>query len=191
MSVSKSIQRQLNSDDAGRLYGRVLRIPIGVGDESVARTIAAMKAIIDDAAWKPPVQQVAATLVANATNRAPLAQLAGLDAWIRDVVNFKRDTLGEEVLRHPTQLIHEITVNGRTACDCDDVAMLGASVIRAMGYRPFLRVVGRDAAGPFTHVHFGALVPLNGSPRLVPMDPQERIPMGTATPGARERAWWA
>lgn len=173
------------------LYGQTLRFEIDAGDRGTMQTLAVMWATIDDARLSPLVSKLAASLRADGAR--------GVYDWIVRRVAFKRDPWNIELVRHPEQLIDALAeqdAGGATvAVDCDDVAVLGASLLAVMGYQPVLIVAGRRPDGPFEHVFFGFLEarpePYTG-PRpdrpaapfyVVPMDPQERVPIGKFPPG--------
>lgn len=177
--IAAAVLRQLRSDQSA--HGTRLDMVLQPGDAGTRQTIAAMRAMVHDAAKSPRVHQVATTIAGQADNRDREAQLLALDRFIRECIHFKPDTLGAEVLRHPDQIIAEIAANGRTSCDCDDVAMFGASVCMVLGVQPAFITVAAEPDGPFVHVHYAAI--LNG--RMIPFDPQERVPPGVWTPAAR------
>jgi hypothetical protein len=174
--VTDAVLRQLRGDQKPYTAPLSLRIP--EGEAGTLATLEAMSAVVDDAQRSPLVVQVAATIAASAPNRDYAAQLLALDQLCRDVFIFKPDSWGYEDIRHPDQLITEIRNNGRTACDCDDVSTFGASIIRALGRKPFFCACRRYVDGPFVHVHFGVSI-ANG--QMIPLDPQERIPAGQWT----------
>lgn len=173
------------------LYGQTLRFEIDAGDKGTMQTLAVMWATIDDAARSPLVRTLAATLRADGAR--------GVYDWIVARVAFKRDPWQVELVRHPEQLIDALAdrdAGGATvAVDCDDVAVLAASLLSAMNYAPTLIVAGRlPHPAPFEHVFFGYLearaephdgprIPRPAPFYVVPMDPQERVPFGSMPPG--------
>jgi len=161
------------------LYGHQLRFELAQGDAGVMQTLAAMWAVIDDAARSPIVQRVAAGL------RQSGNQLQAVYDWIVDHVEFARDPWHIEHLRHPEQLIVEAAQEGVARGDCDDVAMLGASLLRWLEFEPVLIVVGRFVDRPYEHVFFGEYLGFDGSGRrlVIAMDPQQRVPIGQWPPG--------
>lgn len=176
------------------LYGLTLTINAGTGDAATARTVAAMRAVIKHGALDQRVHALATTLVASVANRDRMAQLHALYDWCVKALRFKRDVTGREVLRTPAQMLYEIEQNERegrdaaTAVDCDDVTILVCSVLGAMGFKSAIVVIAQEPGGPFSHVHPAAV----WAPRhLIPLDPQERIPLGTWTPAVRRRAWYS
>lgn len=152
------------------------RLPLGdipPGDDGVAATIAAMQAVIDDAA---------------ADAELPRASDArGVYEWCARNITFRRDPPGEETIVHPADLI------AAGAGDCDDLACLGCAMLARIGYPPCLITVGRRAAGRFEHVffgHFNPQPPQGGPAPVVPMDPQEKVPFGSWPEKARRVRVW-
>ena len=185
-NVSARIDRQLRSDQS--LYGSSLDMLLMNPRRRVEDTISAMQAIVHDAAGhSQDVQQVATVIGAATRNRDVPAQLASLHRYMQDRINFRPDTFGTETLRHPDQLIHEIRVNGKTSCDCDDVAMFFCSIARALGVKPAFVVCAKTQGGEFVHVHPAAEV----GGELCGFDPQEGFPPGQFTPCAKRRCFWA
>ncbi len=167
----------------GNLYGTTLQLPLSdSADKATDQTIAAMIAFVHNSDRTQLVHRLATFLASRAPRRDYLAQLRQVYDFIVEHVQFKRDTAGVgDHVRHPDQLISEISEFGMTAADCDDVATLGAALVRAMGFPAIITVVSPAAVGPFVHVYFGA--EYNGM--RVAMDPQERIPFGQDPPHGR------
>jgi len=143
------------------------------GDDGVAATIAAMQAVIDDAAQNAAL---------------PPARTPGeVYDWCARNITFRRDPPGEESILHPADLI------AAGAGDCDDLACLGCAMLARIWHPPCLITVGRRAAGRFEHVFFGYFLPnppAGGPAPIVPMDPQEKVPFGRWPKKARRvRAW--
>lgn len=166
----------------------------GSPDDKTAATIAAMRAMVHDTDRTGHVQQWAAALAAACPQKSFICHARRVYDALKNYIRFKRDTFGTEHLRHPDVLIAEISQTRgndlRCTADCDDTAMLGAALLRAMGFRAYFVTVGLSPAAPYTHVYFGADIPTPDGLRWVPMDPQERIPFGHEAPTiARRRLW--
>lgn len=160
----------------GDVHNRTMAVPLsGTADNETDQTVAAMIAYIFDSDRSGLVGRVAAGLAALCDQRDYQCQRRRVYDWMMRSVRFKKDLFGVENVRHPDQLIVEIANAGVTSADCDDVATLGAALVRAMGFPAVITVVARSPQGPFEHVYFGALI---GGKRI-PMDPQERVPFGT------------
>lgn len=167
------------------LYSRTTRETIGDGEQGTYQTLSRMAAEAKRASTSGVVLAVASAIVGQQANRDNMAGLLGLDLFLRQAVKFKQDTLGAEVLVQPEALLQEIGLNGSTACGCDDLATLGASIVRAMGHKPFFVIYRNHASSEWKRVAYA--VSVEGS-RPIPFDPEERVKPGrwSATPGRRE-----
>jgi transglutaminase-like putative cysteine protease len=150
-------------------YAHNLRLSLPDGDAGVVSTLWVMRACVDDAVESGgPVVRLATRIAAQA-GKGTARQVRAVYDFLRRAVVFKRDAVALEHVRHPDQLALEIDAQGRTAGDCDDVATLGAALLRAMGVRPALVLASVRESGAFHHVLFAADV----AGRWVMLDPQE------------------
>jgi hypothetical protein len=160
-------------------YGKSLRLELPEdADDRVSATLEAMRAMIHHTDTTQHVHRLATEMVADLPNRDRVAQVQAVFDLLRardegGAMNFKPDTFGKEVLRHPDQLVKEIREHGATSGDCDDRAMLGSALLRAMGWKTVLIVVGKRAGQPYQHVFFGVVIGRKGRERVFPIDPQE------------------
>jgi transglutaminase-like putative cysteine protease len=150
-------------------YAHNLRLSLPDGDAGVASTLWVMAACVDDAVESGGPVVRAATAIAAHAGRKIADQVRAVYDWLRKHLVFKRDSVALEHVRHPDQLALEIAADGVTSGDCDDVATLGAALLRAIGVRPALVLASVKPNGSFHHVLFAA--ELGG--RWVHLDPQE------------------
>lgn len=166
------------------------------GDLGTDCTAMAMRAVAEDAAENSRGVQALSQLldVRTLDHRRQLPK--NLYEWLRAHCRFKRDGRGLEHIRHPDQVLAQITRESVAQIDCDCLATLAAAVLLRCRYRPAFVVVGRHAApAPFAHVFYATYdaataqpwrLPDNTSPpKFVPFDPQERTPMGEMPEGVR------
>lgn len=73
--------------------------------------------------------------------------------WLAGAFSFKPDPEGIELLRTPRVLLQDWDSTGEAAGDCDDAAILGASLAVASGYPVRFVVLGFDPHGPYGHVY--------------------------------------
>lgn len=158
------------------------------GDKGVTETIGAMFALVHSAQRASVVRDVA-----NAAKDA-----AGVYAYVRDRVYFKRDPEGVERLQAPDAMLRSIRETGQVQGDCDDAAMLVAALIQAQGGTPVFVVVAMPSPtnpARFAHVFAGVMRDPSGEltrANVVPLDPQERarVPFGVwpkpCGPGAKK-----
>lgn len=143
------------------------------GVAGIDQTVGAMFAIIESAQRFSVVRDVA-----RALDGAP-----GVYEYVRERVKFVRDPNGLERLQAPNAMLRTIRETGSVEGDCDDAAMLVAALVKAQGLRPVLILVARPSrTSPdrFGHVLAGYMVDPAGEltrENVVPMDPQERVPM--------------
>lgn len=154
-------------------YNANLHLELPDGDAGIDSTLTIMKAMVDDAieAGGPVLRLATAIAADTADARSDELKLIAIHRYLVSHVRFMKDTLGQEHLRHPDQLALELLETGATAGDCDDVATLGAALLRAMGIQPAFIVVSIKPSGEFQHVLFAAVL----GEKLIPMDPQERM----------------
>lgn len=145
------------------LYGATMALQLPSGLRGTESTLRIMQAFVHDTDHGQAVHDLATRIVAGIPDRE--AQLRAIFEFLRTNVTFKGDTAGNEVLRHPEQLVHEINERSITAGDCDDRSMLGAALVRAIGFHPAFIVMSRkpEPAG-FEHVCYGAFVPSTTRP---------------------------
>jgi len=154
------------------------------GDEGTEHTIAAMVALIREAAKSEQVRSLAAHLA-----QTRVALEAQVFFWLKATIKFHKDPPHLEFLRHPARMIDAVAAGARIGKkpigDCDDVADLAAAVIVASGAAPVLVVVGPDETGPFKHVYAG----LRTAQSYIPLDPQELSAPGLEVEAARRRVF--
>ena len=78
---------------------------------------------------------------------------ADIRAWIVQRFSFVRDPQNVEFLKSPAYMLGEWDRTGRITGDCDDAAILGASVALASGYRVRWVLLGFTPGAPFKHVY--------------------------------------
>lgn len=94
-----------------------------------------------------------------------------LHAFVRDQIRYVQDTDGVELLHEPVTLLQT------GAGDCDDKAILLASLLGSIGHRTRFIAVAFEP-GRFSHVWVQDY--LNG--RWVDLETTEPLPFGTAVP---------
>lgn len=159
------------------------RATLPKGDAGTDATVAAMRAVVHHAMESPRVLALAKRL--DIRGRHPRFAASVLFALAKRHVVFSRDPFGKELLMHPDQLLQEVEETGITRGDCDDLAMLIASVLAAGGHSPVFVVMGRHVAMDFEHVYAG--VKVDGG--YLAIDPQECARPGEEVPGARRKVY--
>lgn len=127
-------------------------ISIGAGDYGASQTADQMVRLIRQGAVTPIVRRVALQIVAS-DPRDQRIQAGTLKTWLHSRFRFVRDPFGAELLHTPEYLLRGVEAEGYVQGDCDDAAILGASLARSIGFRTRLIIVAfHDPRAPYSHV---------------------------------------
>lgn len=78
---------------------------------------------------------------------------AAIRSWLVRRFTFVPDPRGVELLKSPRYMLQEWEQDGEIRGDCDDAAILGASLALASGYRVRWILLGFHPGHPFKHVY--------------------------------------
>lgn len=130
---------------------RVVRtFEIPSGHAGIERTIDHMRVVAKRSAGAPIVEETAERIVGAATGREAAERIRH---YLAARMVFEFDPPGVELIQTPELLVSEIACRGYALGDCDDVAVLGASLGLAAGLRPEYVLIGFTDSGPFEHVY--------------------------------------
>lgn len=151
------------------------------GDDGTEATVKAMRGIIDAAQSSPLVQVAANNLRGFPASLIPRL----LYDFLRDHLRFVDDPPGFEILTHPDRHLQAMIAGGHSLGDCDDHAIIGAAILKRLGFLPVIITMNDSGdTRPFSHVFFG----YKSGNNIVPMDPQEGVPLGTLPAGGKRYA---
>jgi hypothetical protein len=110
-----------------------------------------MRALVNDRCSHPRIRTLAASIVGQTGNVGQ--QIAKIRSWLTSHVYFLPDPDTTELLHDPVLLAEWIEHGGTVGVDCDDVAMLGAAIGKAIGIPARFAVVAfYEPNAPFGHV---------------------------------------
>jgi hypothetical protein len=141
---------------------RTAHATIGYGDQGTADTLALMQRLVDRGVDSPAVVSSARQLVTNAgAGRDGIKQAYAIRDWLTLVWRFVEDPSDRELLRDPESMLAEYDQLGVIMGDCDEAAVLGAALGRAIGLEDRFTVLSftDPAGGPdlFGHVYASLL----------------------------------
>jgi len=141
---------------------RTSHATIGWGDHGTADTLALMQRLVDRAMDSPAVVASARQLVTRAdAGRDGMKQARAIRSWLSSVWRFVEDPSDRELLRDPDAMLTEYDQLGVIMGDCDEAAVLGAALGRAIGLEDSFTVLSflDPAGGPdlFGHVYASLL----------------------------------
>jgi hypothetical protein len=90
---------------------------------------------------------------ANLPSHHYLDECKAIGEYVRRYVRYIKDPHGMEQLTDPVLLVKMIQ-EGRAMGDCDDISLLIATLILAIGHQPYFRFVKyKKKHGPFNHIY--------------------------------------
>lgn len=162
------------------------RSPLLSGEPGTKQTIDLMRHLIDEAVADANFVRFAVDLVRNVPAYNDLGEAQTIYKWVQGHVRFTKDPVTKEKLYPPQELLKI------RAGDCDDISMLMAALLIAIGYPARLITLAANPASPdeFSHVYVEGEIP-PGSGGWLPMDAARAdAEFGVAPPSySRKRAW--
>jgi Transglutaminase-like superfamily len=160
--------------------------PLLNGDPGVAQTIAVMRQLVDEALRDPSIIRLATDIVRHVAAFDDLAEANALYEWVRRNIRFTKDPVNKEKLYPPAELLKI------RAGDCDDISMLLATLLMAVGYPARLMTIAApNSPDSFSHVYVEAEIPA-GSNQWIPLDPARAdSQFGVAPPAFTRARWWS
>jgi hypothetical protein len=92
-----------------------------------------------------------------------LGEILAIRYWVTEKVRYTNDPLHIELVRDPQALIEEILAHGTVTADCDEIALLIATMCLQIGRVAEFVVVGFGAAGQYSHVFARVQEPRSGA----------------------------
>lgn len=133
------------------------------GDAGTRATLARMRQLVNAARTNPLVRQTAQRVIEYCPMRDDFAQARAIRGFLEQRIRFCKDPLGVELLHTPEWMLREIGRRFYVLVDCDDAAILGAALAKAVGLAAHFEALAfftQDA--PFQHVY--ALIPTRRGP---------------------------
>jgi hypothetical protein len=132
--------------------GAVSQFALAPGDFGARQTLKKMRQLVNGSLVDPLVVETAKWVVADAgVNQLQQAYCIG--RWMGEHWRFVQDPVDVELLHTPRYMLLAIQSSRAMAGDCDDAAILGAALGKAVGLRARFRALGfQGRSGPLTHV---------------------------------------
>lgn len=162
----------------------VLAQPLLGGDSGVEQTINEMRGLVDAALRDPSIIRTATDIVRSVQAFDDVGEANALYEWVRRNIRFTKDPVNKEKLYPPAELLKI------RAGDCDDISMLMATLLMAVGYPARFVTVAASQSDPeqFSHVYVEGEV----AGRWIPMDPARfDSEFGMAPPVVTRSRWWS
>lgn len=147
------------------------------GDPGAEETLVTMHQMVQQALREPVLVAEARRIVAVAPGDVDGA-IERIEDVLRQRVRYVDDPPMLELLQTPDQLLRQLGTAGVVYGDCDDTAIVAATLGGAMGIPWRFRAVGFDPDGPLVHVY----TLLRGARAWVSMDTTRNRAQATPVP---------
>lgn len=127
------------------------------GDAGVRDTLALMSQLVEEGLQSFNVVEFARVLAVRAGVRQQVRQAMAIQAWLARVWRFVEDAPDRDMLADPDTLLKMFQSHSIIAGDCDEAAILGATLGKAVGMQAEFVVFGFPSPDPnepdrFAHV---------------------------------------
>lgn len=118
-------------------------------------TVQLMRQVARDRSRHPIVRELALQILLNSHVKSNyyLEESRAIGQYVQSKVRYVRDPAGMEQLQDPTMMIERIQ-RGEAQGDCDDMALLIATLLLSIGHHPFFKIVRyKSNNGPYNHIY--------------------------------------
>jgi hypothetical protein len=136
------------------------------------QTLQAMKKIAKQRAGHPMVRKLALNILNyyNIDSHQYGEEARAIGTYVQQKVRYVKDPTGIEQLHDPVTMIDQIQ-RGIARGDCDDMALLTASLLYAIGHTPKFRCVRyKSKFGPYNHIYVVDYVNVKGKKQRIVLD---------------------
>jgi transglutaminase-like putative cysteine protease len=156
---------------------RITMLELGEGPGVIDRLVAELQRFKRDPRELAYVRGVALDIVTNLAPNDDLGEVRAVWQYVRDQVRYVRDVASVDTLQTPRATLS--VLQG----DCDDKAVLLASLLETIGYATRFVVSATVPGRSYNHVYVEAFVPKLG--RWIPLESSiAGFPFGRALPTA-------
>lgn len=153
-------------------------LPDGVA--GIKATLALMVDLTRQARGDFLIRNTALKIVGHLPQKDYLSEIKAIQEYVRDSVRYVRDINGMETLASPAKTLK--MMQG----DCDDKALLAASLLEAIGHPTRFVAVGR-VPNEYEHVLIETKINGGASEKWLPVETTEPVPVGWYPPNMTQR----
>jgi transglutaminase-like putative cysteine protease len=120
---------------------------IAGGVAGTRQTLAIMAELAGQYKADPYIRYTAENIIAGVPGKDWTGEASAIQAWVRDSIRYTQDVNGIETLKTPDVTLQ--TMQG----DCDDKALLAASLLESIGHPARFVAVATLTPGDYDHVY--------------------------------------
>ncbi len=143
----------------------LMSLPDGVA--GVRATLKIMSALVKSGKKSPSVRAKALALTQGLSQKNKLGEIRALWAFVKNNIRYVGDIKNVETVHTPEQILRQ------ESGDCDDKALLLASLLESIGHPSAFWAIGTKEPGKYSHVM--ALTRI-GASRWMPLETTENVP---------------
>jgi len=135
---------------------------LGFGRVTVPRNTGfKMRELIRDYGNREYVRKWAERIVEKVADRDSKGEVRAIFRFMQSKTRYANDPRGMEYIQAPEYVLKHIEMGMKPSLDCDDYTVTGLSLIRSLGYKTAIKIVGFKNNKHFSHVY--GLVLINGT----------------------------
>lgn len=115
------------------------------------------------------VRNVKDHIIRGLQDKDYLSEILAVRNWVHEKCRYSNDALGVEQIQDPERMCDQIVKYGRCVIDCDEYALLIATLCRQLGREVEFVIVGFGRAGAYSHVFCRVKEPKSG--KWIVVDP--------------------
>lgn len=138
-------QSELEEAPGSRQQATLRLIPEGAA--GVKATLDTMVGLVKRFKIVPEIRAMAEQIIAHVKQKDYAGEIRAIFEWVRDKIRYTQDVRDIETLKTPDALLYSFQG------DCDDKALLVATLLESIGYTTRFIAVGFTQPGEFDHVY--------------------------------------
>jgi len=119
-------------------------LPVISGTGATYQTVQQMKQLISEASIDPIIRKQAYLATAHCDKYDTACKAYSVLGYAKSKMDYAFDPYRFELLQHPKLIAKAIDLGRRVYGDCDDFSMYIASLAKAIGLKPKLRIISMD-----------------------------------------------
>ena len=134
----------------------IKNMTLGDGLQGNMQTISFMSKVAKEKAGHPVVRAFATKIlqIYNTPSHQYKDEALNIGEFVQKHVRYVRDPRDHELLQDPVMMIEQIDKQGFTSGDCDDMALLIATLLLSVGHNPLFRTVRyQNDSGNYNHIY--------------------------------------